>query len=123
MKISFVTTHLTIYGGGSKFLVDYTNELIKRGHEITIVAQKINYKHYKFNKDIKIIEIGGFLPPSVLYWCNFNRIKKKYVNILNKLNVDFLISVHFPTNYFCSLVKKKRFEISAFLFGTISVFS
>ena len=108
MKITFVTTHLRIYGGGSKFLVDYANELIKRGHDITVVAQKINYKHFQFDKDIKIIEIGGLLPSSVLYWFNFIGIKKKYVNILNKLSTDFLISVHFPTNYFCYLVKRKK---------------
>jgi len=64
MKITFVTTHLTIYGGGSKFLVDYANELIKRGHEITVVSQKINYKHFQFDKGIEIIEIGGPLPSS-----------------------------------------------------------
>ena len=108
MKIAFITTHLTIYGGGSKFLVDYSNELSKRGHEITIVAQKINYKHYKFNKNIRIIELGWWLPSNVLYWLNFNKIKKRYLNVLLKLNVDFLISVHFPTNYFCSLVRKNR---------------
>ena len=108
MKITFVTTHLTIYGGGSKFLVDYANKLIKRGHEITVVAQKINYKHFQFDKAIKIIEIGGLLPSSVLYWFNFIGIKKKYINILNKLNTDFIISVHFPTNYFCYLVKRKK---------------
>ena len=108
MKITFVTTHLTIYGGGSKFLVDYANELIKRGHEITVVAQKINYKHFQFDKGIKIIEIGGLLPSSALYWFNFIGIKKKYLNIINKLSTDFLISVHFPTNYFCYLVKRKK---------------
>lgn len=108
MKIAFITTHLTIYGGGSKFLVDYSNELSKRGHEITIVAQKINYRHYKFKKNIRIIELGGYLPSSVLYWLNFNKMKKRYLNVLLKLNVDFLISVQFPTNYFCSLVRKKR---------------
>jgi len=108
MKITFVTTHLTIYGGGSKFLVDYANELIKRGHEITVVSQKINYKHFQFDKGIEIIEIGGPLPSSALYWFNFIGIKKKYINILTKLHTDFLISVHFPTNYFCYLVKRKK---------------
>ena len=35
-------------------------------------------------------------------------IKKKYLQVLKKLDVDIIISDLFPTNYFCSLVKKSR---------------
>ena len=76
MKIAFVTTHMTLFGGGGKFLRDFANKLCERGHQITIVAQVIDRNKYKFHDKVKLIQIGGPLPSNPLYWINFKRIKK-----------------------------------------------
>lgn len=108
MKITFVTTHLTVFGGGGKFLMDYANKLSEKGHYITIIAQKIDRSNYKFNETVALIEIGAPLPSNPFYWLRFNKIKKKYLNSLNKLDNNLIISIHFPTNYICSNVMKKN---------------
>jgi len=108
MKIVFVTTHLTVFGGGGIFIRDFANELSANGHRITIVAQKINTNNYKFNANISLIEVGGPLPSKPLYWIKFREIKMKYLNVLNRLNSGILISIHFPTNYFCSKFYRKN---------------
>ncbi|KKL06338.1 hypothetical protein LCGC14_2597020, partial [marine sediment metagenome] len=59
MKICFVTTHLIKIGGAHKFLRDYANYLSDRGHHITIIAQKIDQKIYKFLDKIVLYEVGG----------------------------------------------------------------
>jgi len=102
MKIGIVTTHLTNYLGATKFIIDYSNELIKRGHQITIIAQRVKNDFFKFNEKIRIIELGGPLPKSPLYWLQFFLISKKYTNYLNKLDLDIILTDQFPTNYFCS---------------------
>ena len=55
MKIPFVTSHLTLFGGGGKFLRDYTDEFCKRGYDVSIIAQKIDKKLYNFNNKISLI--------------------------------------------------------------------
>lgn len=109
MKICFVTTHLIKIGGAHKFLRDYANYLSDRGHHITIIAQKIDQKIYKFLDKIVLYEVGGPLPSNPFYWLNFPNIKKRYLKLLNQINCDLLISLLFPSNYFCSKVNKNRF--------------
>lgn len=109
MKIVFVTTHLAVIGGHGNFILDYTNYLSKNGHEIIVVAQKIDTKLYKFNKKILLIEIGGPLPSSPIYWLLFSKIKNQYLKILNGLKYDIVCSNLFPTNYICSNVNKKSY--------------
>ena len=107
MKIAFVTTHLTVFGGGGKFLRDYANKFSERGHKIIVVAQYINQLNFTFNDKVLLIQVGGPLPSNPLYWINFKKIKKNYLKILNKLDLDIIISIHFPTNYICSSMNKK----------------
>lgn len=37
-----------------------------------------------------------------------NRIKNKYIKVLGNLKTDLIISQHFPINYFCSYIKRKK---------------
>ncbi|MFX1276303.1 MAG: glycosyltransferase family 4 protein [Promethearchaeota archaeon] len=108
MNIVFVSSHLTVFVGYGKFLRDYANKFSELGHNITIVAQKINQNNYKFNKNIELIEIGGPILSSPLFWINFHNIKKKYVKVLNKIDCDLFISLNFPSNYFCASMEKKK---------------
>lgn len=106
MKIVFITTHLTIYGGGGKFLMDYANNFCEKGHDVTIIAQRINKNNYSLSNKIKLIEIGGPLPSNPLYWLEFSIIKRKYLREIANIESDIIISLHFPTNYFCSQTNK-----------------
>ncbi|MFW9896174.1 MAG: glycosyltransferase family 4 protein [Candidatus Thorarchaeota archaeon] len=108
MKITFVASHLTIYGGGGKFLLDYANILCENGHNITIIAQKINNEMYRFSKNISLIEVGGPLPSNPLFWFEFNKIKRRYLKVINQLECDIFVSLHFPTGYFCSKMDKRK---------------
>ncbi len=108
MKIAFVTSHLTVFTGAGKFLMDYANAFSERGHEITVVAQKINQDNFKFNKKITLIETGGPLPSNPYHWLRFKKIKKRYLKILNKLDIDLFVSFYFPSNYFCSKVNIRK---------------
>jgi glycosyltransferase involved in cell wall biosynthesis len=87
--------------------MEFANKLCKSGHEITIVAQKINNQNYKFDTRIKLIEVGGFLPTNPLYWIFFECIKKKYLNAFKNMGCDIMVSIGFPANYFCFLSSKK----------------
>ncbi|MFW9824694.1 MAG: glycosyltransferase, partial [Candidatus Thorarchaeota archaeon] len=109
MKIIIVISHLSIYGGGGKFIMDYANRLSEIGHSITIIAININKNNYKFNKKVNLIELGGPLPKNPLFWLEFNKIKRKYIQVINDLESDIILNVHFPTNYFLSKIKKKNF--------------
>ena len=101
IKIAFISTHLTIYGGAGVFLMTYANLFAEEGHEITIIAQKIDKSKYHFHPNIKLIEIGGVLPSNPIYWITMFWIKKKYVREISKLDVNILFPQFFPVNFFC----------------------
>ena len=77
MKIIIVISHLSIYGGGGKFIQDYANRFSEKGHDVTIIAINIDKNNYKFDEKVNLIELGGPLPKNPLFWIEFNRIKKK----------------------------------------------
>ena len=108
MKITFVTSHFTTIVGSGKCLLEHANILSERGHKITVVAQRINRNLYKFNAEITLIEIGGFLPSNPLHWLTFNKIKKNYIKVLSKLNNSLFVTTTFPANYFVSKIKKGK---------------
>lgn len=108
MIITFVTSHLTVFGGGGIIVMDYANELIKKGYVINVIAQKIDRILYKFNDKIQLIEVGGILPKNLVYWLGFNIIVKKYMKALEHLESDILISIHFPSNFICSKFRENR---------------
>ena len=110
MKITFVTSHLTLFGGGGKVIMDFSNELVERGYEINVVAQKIDQEKYIFKKSVNLIEIGGPLPSNPIHWLKLKKIKKKYVRVLNSLDSDLTISLNFPSNYFCMNIKKVKMQ-------------
>ncbi|KKN05412.1 hypothetical protein LCGC14_1087660 [marine sediment metagenome] len=107
MKIAFVFTDLHRIGGASKFFRDAANGLCERGHDIVVIAQKINQEIFKFNDKICLIEVSGFVQANPLYWLCFNKIKKKYLKILNEVDAEIFFSHNFPTNYFCAILKKQ----------------
>lgn len=109
MKIAFVTSHMTVYTGAGKFLVDYANAFNEKGHEITVIAQRINQDNFKFNKEITLIETGGSLPSNPFHWLRFKKIKKRYLKVLNKLDVDLFFSQYFPSTYFCAKSDKRKY--------------
>ena len=79
MKIAFVFTDLHGIGGAGKFFRDAANGLCERGHNITVIAQKINQDVYNFNDKIHLIEVGGPVQANPFYWLRFNKVKKKYL--------------------------------------------
>lgn len=108
MNIVFVTSHLTVITGASKFVSEYVNKFNEHGHNVTIVAQKIDLNNYKIHHDISLIEIGGPLPSTPLHWLLFNVVKNKYLRALKVLQGDLVVSIGFPSNFFCSLVSKQN---------------
>jgi len=108
MNITFVASYLSVYGGGGKFLTDYANKLCEKGHNITVVSQKVDKKLYKFNNKIKLFEVGGPLPSHPPFWLKFDYIVKSYLRILNQLKSDINISVNFPSNYICTKVNNRN---------------
>lgn len=108
MKITFVTSHLTVYGGGGIVVQDYANKLSEWDHQVSIVAQKVNDKYYQFDSDVKIIEIGGPLPLNPFHWIKLFHIRNKYLKTLKKINPNVAISQNFPSNYFCTLKNEKK---------------
>jgi len=108
MDIYFVTSHLTVYGGAGIFVMNYANEFNKRGHKVTVIAQRINKEYYKFNLKVDLIEIGGPLPSNPLHWILLRFIRKKFLKVLNKINTGFLISQNFPSNYYCSNIDRNK---------------
>ena len=111
MKITFVTTHLTIYGGAGVFLMDYANKLAENGYEIAIIAQKILTPKYHFDPRIQLIELGGPLPSNPIHWLKmFHDIQKRYVNALSQSYSDILLPQFFPVNYFCHQVDHKFYK-------------
>ncbi len=105
MNLTFVTTHLSVFNGAGKFLMDYANKFSEVGHLVTIIAQKIDKNNYFLDKKIIIIELGDLLPKNPLFWVKFKKIKENYLKILRKIDYDLLISLQFPANYFCSELK------------------
>ncbi|MHA2336198.1 MAG: glycosyltransferase family 4 protein [Candidatus Hodarchaeales archaeon] len=108
MKITLVISHLSIYGGGGKFIMDYANRFTERGHSVTIVAININKNNYKFNEKVNLIELGGSLPTNPLFWFKFKKMKRKYLQAIDKLESDIIVNIHFPTNYFLSKTDKNN---------------
>ncbi|MHA1272441.1 MAG: glycosyltransferase family 4 protein [Promethearchaeota archaeon] len=108
MKITFVTSHLTLYGGGGIFVQNYANALAQKGHKINVVAQKVDRSKYYFRDEIKVFEIGGALPSNPFHWLEFHHIIKKYIKVINQLDTEILFSQYFPSNYICAKARKKE---------------
>lgn len=111
MEIVFVISHMTKYVGAGKFLMDFANILSGRNNKITIIGQKFDKNRFKFRKEIKLIEAGGSLPSNPFFWLNFRRIKKLYLEIINRLNFELIVALDFPSNYICSsLINRHNFK-------------
>lgn len=108
MKIIFVLSHLTKYNGLGKFIVDYANHFCEQGHDMTIIVQRIDKKIYIFNNNVKLVELGGYLPKSSLHWLNFFKFKDKYIKALSSMEKDIIVSFLFPITYFCSKLKSYK---------------
>ncbi|MFX1392260.1 MAG: glycosyltransferase family 4 protein [Promethearchaeota archaeon] len=109
MKITFVTSHLTVFTGAGKFIMDYANRFCERGHEMTVVAQKINQDNFKFNEKIELIEVGGPLPSNLFHWLRFKKIIRRYSQVLNKIDTDLIFSQYFPSAYCCAKSEKRKY--------------
>jgi len=48
-----------LLSSGGKVLIAYANKFAEIGHDVSIIAQKINRKNYKFNEKIVLFEVGG----------------------------------------------------------------
>lgn len=108
MKIAFVVSHLSKYGGQGIDLMNYSNYLALEGHKVYIISQKVDTSIYKFSSAIRLVETGGSLPRNPLYWfLLLTEIKRRYLNAINNIKADIYISQNFPVHYFCTLVNRK----------------
>lgn len=73
-------------GGMEKVLCNMANELIKRGHEITVICSDKNYglPFFKLDKNINFINLNGTGKNFKI--SKFLKIKKEVIRILGKLN-------------------------------------
>lgn len=111
MIVTFVTTHMNKSSGVAVVIKNYAESLTELGYEVKIVAQRINQKIWYLNPKIKLIEIGGPLPTSPLYWIFLNTIiKRRYLNALSKFYSDIIIPQLFPVHYFCTKLDKKKYR-------------
>lgn len=115
MRIAFLTSHMTFYGGGSIVVRNYANALAREGHKITIIAIKIDKTKYIFDNNIRLIELGGILPSNPFYWLFLLfGIKKRFISALSNNYFDIIIPQGFPVNYFCTCLKRQNFGKNIF---------
>ena len=112
MRIGILHSHFTILVGVYKVTIDLANSLSNKGHEVIIYTQKYqDLSYHPLNSDIKLFEIGYFLPKSPLYWLNLRYVIKKYLKLLNKQKFDVIITGTFPENYVSVCYEKTDFKL------------
>jgi GalNAc-alpha-(1->4)-GalNAc-alpha-(1->3)-diNAcBac-PP-undecaprenol alpha-1,4-N-acetyl-D-galactosaminyltransferase len=98
MKLLFFISSMR-GGGAERVMAVLTDELAKRGHEITLVVMSSYPSYYKLNKDVKLIQFDNRVNNSL-----FGKIKyklKSYFFIrqkIKKINPDVVISFMLSLN-------------------------
>jgi glycosyltransferase involved in cell wall biosynthesis len=89
MKIAIIHYRITLRGGLETRLINYTNHLVKKGHDVTIICAK-NKGEVTFPESVNIIKLPLGIVPKFLRMIFFNwRIK----NFLAKNDFDFSLSL------------------------------
>ena len=101
LKIMWLFSHLTISGGGARFLFEAIKELSKN-HYIKLYVQKSSphmIKQYA-DESIEVVTMSDASTGDTKFWLNFSGQIKKEINFLKKEsnNFDVVISSMFPMN-------------------------
>jgi len=101
LQIIWLHSHLSNWGGGTKFVYNVTKELSKN-HSVSIFVQKSSKEIiYEFEKiPIPVTTLSKSSTGSFSFWLNFEKQIKKEISILKDNNdkFDIVISSMFPMN-------------------------
>lgn len=101
LKIMWLHSHLSIPGGGTKYVLEVIRELSKN-HSMDLYVQKATPQfEQSFKKaGINITTMSKYSTSDILFWLNFSRHIKNQINFLQNQakNYDVVISSMFPMN-------------------------
>jgi glycosyltransferase involved in cell wall biosynthesis len=101
LRIMWLHSHLSYWGGGTKYIFEVMKELSKK-HEISLFVQKSSNKiSEKFSEiPINVTTLDNLSTGDISFWFNFDKIIKKETRELkeNKGKFDIIVSSMFPMN-------------------------
>jgi len=113
MKVAWFHSHFYNFTGGHKFVIEVIKRFQNKADIELIIQNGTNENIQKvINEGIIVNNLNKVSTNSALFWLNLNRTclndTEKLQKILDKKNIDTLISCMFPTNYIASKLKSKR---------------
>lgn len=105
MKVAILTPTFSHFSGIDRVVQSQAEELVKKGHKVTIVTLKSKIK----SKNYKVIQLGM---PKNLFWQRLYRLfffldRKKMSNYKLLRGYDTIISHFYPMNLLASKAKKE----------------
>ena len=128
MKILWLHSHLSYWGGGTKFIYYVINELTKK-HTVDLYVQKSSSNITKKFEQIpmKVTTLSKSSTGDIRFWFNFKKQIQKEINLLKDLkkNYDIIISSMFPMNIIANSVRLPHiqyiFEPFAFFWDPLMI--
>ena len=101
LRIMWLHSHLSLPGGGVKYVLEVIRELSKN-HDVDLYVQKALPQFEKQFKDagINLLTMSKYSTSDILFWFNFSRQIKNEIKFLKNQakNYDVVISSMFPMN-------------------------
>jgi len=95
--------HLHGYGGAEKSIVLLANQLVKRGHKVTLVTVTVNNNKYKIDENVSIYFVPDEGKNKLAVVCHrFSELRKYFKNH----SCDLAISFWFQIGLFAMIISK-----------------
>ena len=100
MKLMWLHSHLSFWGGGTKFVYQVIEELTKNNTVDLFVQKSSPEILQKFQKICKVDTLSGLSTGDKLFWLNFEKQILKETSLLKNVSKDYdiVISSMFPMN-------------------------
>ena len=114
LRIMWLHSHLSLPGGGVKYVLEVIRELSKN-HDVDLYVQKALPQFEKQFKDagINLTIMSKYSTSDILFWLNFSRQIKNEINFLKNQakNYDVVISSMFPMNIISNSLNLPHLQI------------
>jgi glycosyltransferase involved in cell wall biosynthesis len=107
----FTGSSLSYFGGGERYVIELSNELILRGFDVTIFTQNFSYTQNKSFSDVKKLTKAKIILYPIVpfpFIPTFPLFSRSMISKLNEANIIYNMDESLFTNYLLYIYSKKR---------------
>lgn len=90
-------------GGAERQVILLSNQMAKRGHDVTLCVLAENKSKYAIDKEVHVVDLSGVESRKVSIWKRFKAFRK----LVLTTHPDVIVNYNLQSAYFCIVIPKK----------------